>query len=302
VTERFTVGTRRSMLARAQTALVVRALARRRRSVTFEERPIETSGDRDLRPAISLDFTDAIDRALLRGEVDLAVHSAKDLPVELPSGLTLAACPRRGDPRDCLVLGGSGTDGALPLRARVGSSSVRRRAQLLAWRPDLEVVELRGNVDSRLRRVRDGEVDAAIVALAGVRRLGRAGEVSRVLPLRTFLPAPAQGALAVVVRAGDRRAHAVARSIDHAPSRAAVTAERAFARALGSDCRTPLAAHARVRAGRLELTGEVLSPDGRARVRGTRAGAWRRPAAIGSRLGASVLARGGSVLLRSAGR
>jgi hydroxymethylbilane synthase len=303
VTARFVVATRGSMLARAQTDLVVRALQRRHPKVEFETRPIVTSGDRNLRPGGSPDFTDAIDRALLRGEVDLAVHSAKDLPVELPAGLTLAACPPRADARDCLVARTAPSSPSdLPRGARIGSSSLRRRAQLLRWRRDLDVVEIRGNVDSRLRRVRDGELDAAVVAFAGLRRLGRAGEASRVLPYRDFLPAPAQGALALVVRAGESGAHDLARVIDHAPSRSAVEAEREFARTLGADCRTPLAAHARVAGERIRLTGELLSPDGRTRLRASRSGSTRSAAAVGRGLAEAFLAQGASALLEPTGR
>ncbi len=190
VTERVRVGTRRSPLARAQTDAVVARLGRLAPSWKFEVVAVETSGDRDRSLGGSPDFTDAIDRALLRGEVDLAVHSAKDLPADLDRGLELVACPRRADARDCLILGrGDGATG-LVRGARVGSSSLRRRAQLLRWRPDLTVVEIRGNVDSRIGLVRSDALDAAILAVAGVSRLGRASEISQVLPASAFLPAP----------------------------------------------------------------------------------------------------------------
>ena len=281
----------------------VRGAARRHPAVTFETRAIVTSGDRDLRPGSSPDFTDAIDRALLRREVDLCVHSAKDLPADLPSGLAIAACPPRADARDCLVcLPGPTRAAELPRGARVGSSSLRRRAQLLRWRPDLDVAEIRGNVDRRLERVRGGELDGVVVALAGLRRLGRAGEATRVLSFREFLPAPAQGALAVVVRSDGTEAREVAAGVDHAPTRAAVEAERAFSRRIGGDCRTPLAAHARVAGRRLRLTGELLSPDGRTRLRASRAGVARDATAVGRELAEILLGRGGSDLLRRAGR
>jgi hydroxymethylbilane synthase len=296
VPERLTIGTRRSRLALAQTGLVVRALARRSPGIDFRVLPMSTSGDRDRRPGTSPDFTDAIDRALREGDVDLAVHSAKDLPAEPVPGIVLAACPRRGDARDCLVVGRRWTRG-LPKGARIGSSSLRRRAQLLRWRPDLEVVELRGNVDHRLRRVQDGELDAVIVAAAGVRRLGLAARIGRLLPTREFLPAPAQGALAVLAREDDRRANEVAARIDAPATSAAVRAERAFAAALGGDCRLPLAALARAEGARLALEGEVLSVDGRVRFRSRGTGSARKPEPIGRHAAERLLAAGAGAVL-----
>ena len=297
MTEVLKVGTRRSPLARVQTEIVVQALVQRRPGLRLEARALRTSGDRDRRPGGSPDFTDAIDRALLEGEIDLAVHSAKDLPLALAPGLALSACPRRVDPRDCLVLHRTTDAANLPRGARVGSSSARRRAQLLRWRPDLKVIEMRGNVDHRLERVRDGEFDAAILAVAGLQRLGRAGEIGRILPVREFLPAPAQGALAVVVRATDRSTEELVSAIDHSPTHAAVVAERSFASALGGDCATPLGALARTERTRLSLDGEVLAPNGRVRIRGRASGPSRRPAELGSRLARTVLDRGAGILL-----
>ena len=297
MTERFRVGTRRSPLARAQTDLVVRALARRARAATFTVTPIETSGDRDRSVGSSPDFTDAIDRALRRGEVDLAVHSAKDLPTALDGGLELVACPRRADPRDCLVVAPGIPGDALPRGARVGSSSLRRRAQLLRSRPDLEVVEVRGNVETRIGLASSGSVDGVVLALAGIERLGRRAEVASILPAKRFVPAPAQGALAVVARSDDRTARSVASTIDDRRARATVTAERAFAAALGGDCRVPLGALATVRGNRLGLVGEVLSPDGRRSVRLRKVGPVTHPATLGERLGRALADRGALELI-----
>ncbi len=292
MTGRLTLGTRRSPLARAQTALVVNALQRRLPGTRLEVRPITTSGDRDHSVGASPDFTDAIDRALLGGEIDLAVHSAKDLPLALDRGLRLAAIPQRADPRDCLVASPGTRRNGLPRGAHVGSSSLRRRAQLLRWRPDLDVRELRGNVESRIGRVGSGELDAVVLAVAGITRLGRANEITQVLPRRDFLPAPAQGALAVVIRAGDDGLALRLRGLDHAESRAAVLAEREFAARLGGDCRVPLAAFASVLHGRVTLTGEVLSPDGKVRLRGRTSGPRTEPDGVGQRLGERLLAQG----------
>ncbi len=295
----FRVGTRRSPLARAQTDWVVRRLARAVPDARFELVPLDASGDRDLTLGHSPDFTDTLDRALIRGDLDLAVHSAKDLPVELDSRLALVACPRRADPRDCLVTASPRLAASLPLGARVGSSSLRRRAQLLRWRPDLTVVEIRGNVDTRIRQVRSGAIDAAILAVAGIARLNRSTEIDRKLPVATFVPAPAQGALAVVARAGDDRVAAVAREVDEARARAAVLAERSFASELGGDCRVPLGALATVRGGTLSLTGEVLTPDGLKSLRHRRRGPVSQAGAIGSQLGRELLRLGALDLISS---
>ncbi len=300
MTERVRVGTRGSRLARVQTGIVLARLARAAPGCRFEPVEIETSGDRSVGP--SPDFTDAIDRALLRGEVDLAVHSAKDLPVELGPQFVLVACPRRADPRDCLVVAQNLRLRRLPRGARVGSSSLRRRAQLLRWRPDLTVVEIRGNVDTRLDLVRSGSIDAAILAVAGISRLQRTDEIGRVLPSTTFLPSPAQGALAVVTRTGDAKLASVARRINHGPTQACVAAERGFAAALGGDCRTPLGALATVRGRTLSLVGEVLAPEGRLSLRGRARGPLSTAEVLGRKLGTVMLDRGAVELWSPASR
>ncbi len=298
MTTTIRVGTRRSPLARIQTDLVLQRLRRSVPSHRFEATPIETSGDRDRTLGNSPDFTDAIDRALAAGEVPRAVHSAKDLPSDLDPHFVLAAFPPRADPRDCLVVARSLRPDRLPAGARVGSSSPRRRAQLLRWRPDLDVVEVRGNVDSRIGLVRSGDIDAAILAVAGIARLERSSEISCVLTTRTFLPAPAQGALAVVARTDSTTLVNLVRRIDHSPTRACIRAERAFSTALGGDCQVPLGALATLRGRTLSLTGEVLSPDGRTRLRGRRAGSPRSAMVLGRGLG-TAMHRGGAFRLRS---
>jgi hydroxymethylbilane synthase len=300
VTERVRVGTRRSPLARIQTDLVLSQLARVAPSWRFDAVPVDTSGDRDRSPGSSPDFTDTIDRALVEGMIDLAVHSAKDLPVELDSRLTLLASPRRADPRDCLVVGSSGRGRNLPRGAKVGSSSLRRRAQLLRWRPDLNVVEIRGNVGTRIGLVQSGAIDAAILAVAGVTRLGRSAEITRFLPVTAFLPAPAQGALAVVARSNDRVLNPIVSRLDHAATRACVNAERAFAAALGGDCQVPLGALAKGGGPSITVWGEVLAPNGRTALRGYRRGRMTDATRIGSTLGAELLDRGALDLITPA--
>jgi hydroxymethylbilane synthase len=302
VTERIRVGTRRSRLARTQTEWVLNLLRKAEKEWQFDPVPIDTTGDRDMTAGGSPDFTDMIDQAVLRGEVDLAVHSAKDLPVELDRRLDLVACPHRADPRDCLVVGDGISPTELPVGARVGSSSLRRRAQLLRWRPDLNVVEIRGNVDTRIEHVRSGTVDAAVLAVAGISRLGRVDEIGQILPSSRFLPSPAQGALAVVARAGDSWLSRRVRRIDRAKVRACVEAERSFAAALGGDCRVPLGALAVAPTRTVSLVGEVLSADGKARLRSRQAGPVASAEQVGSKLGKALLDRGAQQLWDSARR
>jgi hydroxymethylbilane synthase len=302
VTERVRVGSRRSRLARAQTQLVLARLARAAPEWLFEPMWIDTSGDRDSSVGTSLDFTDSIDRALIRGEVDLAVHSAKDLPVELDPRIDFVACPARADPRDCLVAARPHRSRSLPFGAKVGSSSLRRKAQLLRWRPDLNVIEIRGNVDTRIGHVRSGAIDAAVLAVAGISRLNRMAEVDRILPSTSFLPAPAQGALAVMARTKDSQLSATVARIDHAGTRACVRAERTFSATLGGDCHLPLAALAKNQGRSIVLTGQILTPDGRLSLRMARRGPSSQPERIGSELGQAMLAGGAPALLRSLAR
>ncbi len=294
------VGTRRSPLARAQTDSVVAELSRGAPRARFAVVPLDSSGDRDRGTEVSPDFTATLDRALLDGELDLAVHSAKDLPVELDPRLALLGCPLRADPRDGVVAAPSVRATSLPHGARVGSSSTRRRAQLLRWRPDLSVVAMRGNVDTRLRAVRDGRYQAAVLAVAGLARLGRRAEIGWILPAGRFVPAPAQGAIAVVGRADDAAVASVVRPLDDPGTHAAILAERAFAAALGGDCRLPLGALATVRGARLSLVGEVLSPDGRITVRGRRRAPASDAAGAGRTLGAELRDRGAAAVMTAA--
>jgi hydroxymethylbilane synthase len=257
---RLRLGTRGSPLALAQARLVGSLLGEQRCEVVA----IETGGDRGAPANDKARWVDAIEDALLAGEVDLAVHSAKDVPGELADGLVLAGAPRREDPRDVLI--GAPSLDALPAGARVGTSSLRRRAALLAARPDLEVVALRGNVDTRLRKLAEGRADAAVLARAGLARLGR--DEGTVIDEHVMVPAPGQGTIALEARAGDDAATGAARSITDATAFAALLTERAVVRALDATCHTPVGALAR--------DGEVIAfaglPDGSAWVRDRVAG------------------------------
>jgi hydroxymethylbilane synthase len=290
VTAALRVGTRKSPLALAQTELVLAALRKAMPAAAFEVVPITTAGDRNRTVGSSPDFTDRISAAVESGEVDLAVHSAKDLPVRPERGVRVAAFPRRADAADVLV----GRPGASleppPPGTRVGSSSVRRRAQLLREWPTVEVVEVRGNVGTRIALVDSGTVDAVMLASAGLRRLGLAARIGRRLPPARFLPAPGQGALAVEVRYGDRKVDGVVRSIDHGPTRAAVTAERTCAAVLGADCNLPLGVYARLRREALTVDAELFDPDGRRSIRVRREGPVLNAGSLG-RLAGSDLAQ-----------
>jgi hydroxymethylbilane synthase len=250
-----TVGTRSSPLARRQTERVIELLEAAWPGLACRALPIVTTGDRTQRSGRPLPeiggkglFTAELEQSLRDGDIDAAVHSLKDLPTEQAPGVVLGAVCSRDDTRDCLVARGGLTLAELPQGAVVGTSSLRRAAQLRALRPDLEVRSIRGNVDTRIRKVREGEFDAVVLAAAGVRRLGLEDAVTEWLSVETMLPAPGQGALAIQCRADDDAVLRLLAAIDDPRARAATSAERAFLRALGAGCTAPVAAHAEARA------------------------------------------------------
>jgi len=244
-------------------------------------------------------WVSGVESALLAGEADLGVHSAKDVPGELAPGLVVAGVPAREDPRDAIC--GAASLEALEPGARVGTSSLRRGAQLRAARQDLDVVALHGNVDTRLERLRRGEIDAIVLALAGLRRLGREPEAGGAAGLTAMTPAPGQGALLLEARAGDQRALAAATAVEDPRAAAAVEAERALAAALGADCHTPLGALAETTTvGALELRAFVGLPDGSAWVRDTLRDDAASPAALGRAVAARLLSAGAGELLECA--
>jgi hydroxymethylbilane synthase len=272
------LGTRASALARAQTDVVVELLTAARPELACETRVIATTGDRTQKSGEPLPeiggkglFTAELERALREHEIDLAVHSLKDLPTEEADGVVVGAVTAREDVRDCLVAREGASLADLVDGAVVGTSSLRRTAQLRSLRPDLEIRSIRGNVDTRVRKVADGEFDAAVLAAAGVRRLGLERTVTEWLPPETMLPAPGQGALAIQCRADDDAMRALLARLDDPTGRAETTAERAFLQALGGGCAAPVAALATVTTTpRVRLQGLVAAVDGRevVRVRG----------------------------------
>jgi hydroxymethylbilane synthase len=239
-------------------------------------------------------FTKEIEEALLRGDIDVAVHSMKDMPTALPDGLAIVAIPEREDPRDAMV-GIPLAD--LPEGARVGTSSLRRSAQLRALRPDFLIDSIRGNVDTRLRKLEDRHFDSIVLAAAGLRRLGLEGRIAEVLEPDVMCPAAGQGALAVETRDDGGPAHQICRRLDHARTRAAVTAERALLARLGGGCQVPIGAHACIVESTLHIAAVIVSPDGDAIVRLGSSGPVSDAASIGTALGEELLAMGGREIL-----
>ncbi len=295
----LTIGSRGSQLALWQ----ARWIQARIQSFGLETRLeiIHTTGDKITDVALSKVgakglFTKEIEEALLSGAIDLAVHSLKDMPTELPDGLTLAAIPEREDPRDAMV---GRSLAALAPNAKVGTSSLRRAAQLRAQRPDLEIENIRGNLDTRLRKLDEGQYDAIVLASAGLGRLGWEHRITELLDPEVMCPAVGQGALAVETRADEGAAQEIARRLEHRESRIAVTAERAVLAALGGGCQVPIGAYATVDTGALHLRAIIVSPDGTEIIRKETRGASEDAAAIGAALGEQLLAEGGRQILEA---
>jgi hydroxymethylbilane synthase len=294
------LGTRASALARAQAEQVRAALAALHPGVRVELVFIRTSGDRGVSgplPPVGAKglFVKEIEEALLAGRVEAGVHSMKDLPAALAAGLVIGAVPKRAAAHDVLIGAHRGLSGLAP-GARVGTSSVRRRAQLLAFRPDIEVVPLRGNVDTRLRRWRDGELDAIVLAAAGLARLGIDEPSARPLPPE-FVPAVGQGALALECRGDDEETRRLLAPIEDHETARAVAAERAFQGAIEGDCNTPLAAHATVADGRLVLHAMVSDVEGKRRLEDSGSAPSADAEALGQQLAERLLARGARDIL-----
>ncbi len=296
------VGTRGSALALAQTARVCALLEGAHAGLSTEVLPIVTHGDRtqasgEPLPAIGGKglFTAELEQALREGTIDLAVHSLKDLPTEEADGIVLGAVCLREDLRDCLVSRG-GVLHELTTGAVVGTSSLRRSAQLRALRPDLEVRSIRGNVETRIRKVREGDYDATLLAAAGIARLSLEHEVAEWLDADVLVPAPGQGALAVQCRAGDAATLELLAAVDDPAARAAPTAERTFLRALGAGCTAPVAAYGTTSGDAVHLEGLVASPDGREVVRVSGTG---EPEEVGERLARDARHAGADAILEA---
>lgn len=293
--------TRPSKLARWQTNYAIQRLQSIYPDLKIHEQIISTKGDKTLDtplPEIGGKgvFTSELENALLSGEVQVAVHSLKDLPVEDSAGVVVSAIPERDAALDALVSADGKSLSQLPQGARVGTCSLRRTAQLLARRPDLTILPLRGNVDTRLRKLKHGEYDAIVLAAAGLNRLGLQDEITEIFSLEAMLPAPGQGALAIQCRAEDEATRKLLSALHHQPTADSVSAERAFLLGLGGGCSLPVAAFAEVNGEkRIILTGAVISKDGKKSIRLSASG--EDPHKLGQLLANMVLERGGADLL-----
>ena len=304
---RLRIGSRGSVLAQWQANFVRERLAQLA-GVEAEIILIKTSGDRFQQANVNQIglkgvFIKELEDALLDARVDLAVHSMKDVPTEIPSGLTFPAICKREDVRDALVGHEKGASLAgLPQGARVGTSSLRRQSQLRYFRPDLKLLELRGNVDTRLKKVESGDYDAIVLAKAGLDRLGWSAKISEVIPTEISLPAVGQGALGIEARAEDRSVLDLLARFDHAETRAAVTAERALLAKLEGGCQVPLGAWGRMEEAQMHLDAAVLSPDGAECIRMHAAGSADKAELLGRDLAHKLLAAGADKILRLVGR
>ena len=294
------IGTRGSMLALAQAQLVQRLLAEAHgvEREAIEIKVITTSGDRLTdRPLSEAGgkglFSKEIEAALEAGEVDLGVHSSKDLASHLPPGLMLAAFLEREDVRDAWVSLKYASPEALPQGAKLGSSSIRRAAQMLRLRPDLEVVQFRGNVDTRLAKLEAGVADATLLAVAGLNRLRKSDRITAYLDPQKFPPAPAQGAIGIEIRQNDSRTAELVSVLNHAPTATTIAAERALLATLDGSCRTPIGAFTELNGVLCRVTAEILSPDGREFYRDSVEGAADKAAALGTELGRRLLEAAG---------
>ena len=293
------IGSRGSKLSLWQARWVAERLGAALPGRSIEIVPIVTRGDVDQGPLTDLSesgvFTSELEIALGAGRIDVAVHSLKDLPVGAPGALPIAAVPLRGDPADALVSRDGLTLASLPRGARVGTSSPRRACLVRSLRPDVEVAPIRGNVDTRVRRIDEGAYDAIVLAVAGLARLGLEGRISERLDPRRYPPAPGQGALAVQVREGDAELHAVVVAMDDPEARSTITAERTCLSALGGGCSRPVGAHAWWSGGELHMAAFVGSPDGKTILRAS--GSGTVPESVGEAAAEALLAQGAEALL-----
>lgn len=299
------IGTRGSALARWQAEFVRAELAKR--GTAAELVIIRTSGDRDRESSLRLIggkgvFTKELEDALLERRIDLAVHSMKDMPTRLPAGLQIAAICQREDVRDALVSRNAVKLDQLPHGARIGTSSLRRQAQLRHYRRDLEMVDMRGNVDTRLAKLARGDYDAIVLAKAGLERLGRADQITQLLPPDLCMPAAGQGAIGIEIRDEDGEISAAVRQLNHPESQVAVEAERALLAGLESGCQVPIGVWCRTESGNLTMDACVFSPDGSESVRESRTGSCENAIELGRTVAAALLDRGADRLLRLAER
>lgn len=296
------IGTRQSLLALWQSNHIAACLRRQYPECEIELKKIVTKGDKILDvPLAQIGgkglFTKEIEEELLSGEIDLAVHSLKDMPTVLPEGLCLTAITTRANVGDAFVSNKYASFAELPLGAVVGTSSLRRRAQLLAARPDLNIRDLRGNVDTRLRKLDEGLYDAIILAAAGLERLGHADRIKSLIPASVCLPAVGQGALAIECRAGDKETRAMLDFLNDLPTRQATSAERAFLGLVEGGCQVPIGVHADVEGDKIRVEAIIAALDGSTVLRDTITGSAGDAVSLGQELGRKMLANGGQEIL-----
>lgn len=296
------IGTRKSMLALTQSNMIKDLIEGQHPGVSVELVKIVTKGDKILDVPLARVggkglFVKEIEEAMLRGDIDMAVHSMKDVPAELPEELFLGVVPKREDPRDAFISNKCGSVHELPQGATVGTSSLRRKSQLSALRPDLQIEDLRGNLDTRLRKLDEGLYEAIILAAAGLNRLGMTERATAYFTAEEMLPAVAQGALGIELRRADQELLGILSFLDDSPTRVAVEAERAFLLRLEGGCQVPLACFAEFLGDQLMVTGLVSSVDGKEVIRKTRQGGPAEAAELGRGLAEEILALGGKQIL-----
>lgn len=297
------IGTRGSQLALKQADWVKARLEARFSGIRADLKKIKTTGDKILDVPLARVggkglFVKEIEEALLREDIDLAVHSMKDVPAALPEGLHLGAVAEREDPRDVLISAGGRRLEDLPRGARIGTSSLRRQAQLLNFRPDLRVVQLRGNLNTRLRKLGEEGLEGIVLAAAGLGRMGWMDRATQFLPFEVSLPAVGQGALGIECRVSDRDTNEKVAALNHPETRCCVRAERSFLKRLEGGCQVPVAAHASLAGGTLRLQGMIASLDGRRLVRESQEGSPGEAEALGLRVAEKLLSLGGEEILR----
>lgn len=305
--EKLVVGSRGSRLALLQAEHIISRLQEFAPATRFYLKEIKTMGDKILDVALSKIgdkglFVKEIENALLQQEIDIAVHSMKDLPTLIPAGLKVGAIEKREDPRDVIISNGSVKLSDLPPGADVGTGSLRRVAQLSHFRPDLNFKPVRGNLDTRLRKLKEQEFSALVLAYAGIKRLDLQEEIAEIIPVNICLPAVGQGALGIEMRDGDKAVTELLKGIDDAATHAAVMAERAFLRRLEGGCQVPIGALGEITNGKLRLQGLIASLDGTELLRDTVSGQPERAADLGVMLAERLLSRGGDAILEKVRR
>ena len=296
------VGSRGSKLALIQTNWVISELKKQNPELEFKIEKISTKGDKQTDAPLSRLggvglFTKELEVALIKGKIDLAVHSAKDVPTEIPKELTIGATPKREDPHDVLISNNNATLEKLPDDARIGTSSLRRKAQLLAFRPDFKILDLRGNLDTRLQKLETEDLDAIIVAYAGLRRMDYKGQISQIIPFDIMLPAVGQGSLFIETRKDDSKINKIVSGIDDKQTKATVEAERALLAKLQGGCQIPIGAYAEIKKNELYIEAVICTLDGDHTIRDRHSGPVSQASKIGDELAQRMLDNGGIKIL-----